>query len=1054
MFLTIIILLILLTLSQPETLKFIVDKGTKGLHLGYSEISGNVLDKIKLKNLTFKGDILADETHVNWSFKDSATGQVAINELELKKVNLQTLENFINYLQENSTKKDKHKLYLPTIEIKNLFLSTLPYDEHGIKINKFEIQATKVRGNLDGFSIDDFLIDTVNDHTNIMADGFLKDKNLHFNHLWIQDIDINKIIAFDTSIFKKKDLSKDKIIPSAKKDNNKSLSKIKKFLTNISVKDLKASTKPFKIKNFNIKIADLNIKDAVSDLEKVYAKKFSLNTDTNLGSVSINAKIKNNQLYGKAQAFMDNDFFEKYTKVVNFESLNPINLDIYLNKKYADANFTTKSYNLFNNKLKKMIKLKIKNSKSKLRFTYKDIFLDVNTTGEVSTAYVNNLKVKNRFRLHKKEIEYKGEVLADEFTIVPKFLHTLLNNSKFTYLGDAKDLVVDLNSDDITGNFTTQTWRRADVSLKSKKEIELNRVFTKLPKQLQELKANVSAFMPIEFFAEDRDEPLHVDFEVASNLLKGYGKVIVEKPITVTTNLDILKDSIIQNLDKKIKTSALKDLQLKVTKKTHSKYEAKLNNNNIKLNILYDINSTNYDARVNIQDQLITLSHQDSITNIKTKIPSLKVFQEKLQKLYDIKKYPYDGEVDLSAKVYDYKSLDADIKSKWLVYEYKENKFAFAEKIKLSLEADKQKATIKNYTFNTYLDYDRRFFSDKASHISWDKKSINIQDLWVNNDAKIKGKYDITKQKTTLNASSNNYHYKGKEGDIKVKFSINANIDKNRKSFEGSLTLKEGTIKYKPKKEYSVQDPDIIIVQYEKAKELKQKEQENTILNISIKAQKPIKYKIKNLDVSIKPEILIWKEAKKSLELLGVLDIIDGQYTEKEKIFNISTSQLLFSGGTLNPFLNINATLESDPYTINVIVGGTLDSPILNFNSTPYLNQSDILSIILFNSTTDGLLSNQNSTSNTAISMLGNTFAKEIVQNFGIKLDKLVLSTNEEGGIGVEIGKKISKKVTVIYINDIVSTVKIKYKNSRRFETDLTIGENSSGIDFLFKNEY
>jgi autotransporter translocation and assembly factor TamB len=86
--------------------------------------------------------------------------------------------------------------------------------------------------------------------------------------------------------------------------------------------------------------------------------------------------------------------------------------------------------------------------------------------------------------------------------------------------------------------------------------------------------------------------------------------------------------------------------------------------------------------------------------------------------------------------------------------------------------------------------------------------------------------------------------------------------------------------------------------------------------------------------------------------------------------------------------------------------------------------------------------------------MFGNTFAKELVENFGIKLDKLVLSTTEDGGLGIEVGKKISKKTTISYINDIVQTIKIKYQNSRRFETDITLSPDTSGIDFLYKNEY
>lgn len=86
--------------------------------------------------------------------------------------------------------------------------------------------------------------------------------------------------------------------------------------------------------------------------------------------------------------------------------------------------------------------------------------------------------------------------------------------------------------------------------------------------------------------------------------------------------------------------------------------------------------------------------------------------------------------------------------------------------------------------------------------------------------------------------------------------------------------------------------------------------------------------------------------------------------------------------------------------------------------------------------------------------MLGNTFAKEIVKNFGLTLDKLVLSTTEEGGLGIEIGKKISQKITVIYTNDIVQSIKVRYQHSDNYETNLMISPESSGIDFLYKSEH
>ncbi len=191
-----------------------------------------------------------------------------------------------------------------------------------------------------------------------------------------------------------------------------------------------------------------------------------------------------------------------------------------------------------------------------------------------------------------------------------------------------------------------------------------------------------------------------------------------------------------------------------------------------------------------------------------------------------------------------------------------------------------------------------------------------------------------------------------------------------------------------------------------------------------------------------------------ALALYPKPEIFKGTHVETEKEFSVQSGEILFAGAIFNPFLNISVSHLSDPYKILININGLLDAPIINFSSTPFLTQSDILSILLFNSTTEDLMSSNGDTSKAAISMFGNTFAKELVENFGIKLDKLVLLTTQEGGFGLMVGKKISKRITLLYINDIVQTIKIKYQNSRRFETDFTFSPNRSGIDFLYKNEY
>jgi len=135
------------------------------------------------------------------------------------------------------------------------------------------------------------------------------------------------------------------------------------------------------------------------------------------------------------------------------------------------------------------------------------------------------------------------------------------------------------------------------------------------------------------------------------------------------------------------------------------------------------------------------------------------------------------------------------------------------------------------------------------------------------------------------------------------------------------------------------------------------------------------------------------------------------------------------------------------------LIGGRFDYPILNFTSSPYLTQNDILSILLFNTKASTLTNGQNQNKNPALSLFGSSFAKGLTDTLGVKLDRIELSTTKEGTIGVEVEKKIGRKTTIIYQNDLVQTIKIRYQNSKDIETDLTFSPEASGIDIVYKNE-
>jgi translocation and assembly module TamB len=476
----------------------------------------------------------------------------------------------------------------------------------------------------------------------------------------------------------------------------------------------------------------------------------------------------------------------------------------------------------------------------------------------------------------------------------------------------------------------------------------------------------------------------------------------------------------------------------------------------IKDDFSYDINHSTLQNYLTLAGEDITLKGDINHLQLTAKIESLKTLQERLAPLYHFEKKPYDGALEINATITDTSQIEADIQSKWLVYEYSLNNFAFAEKVDLKLSQEGENLTLKSYSFNTYLDEDRRFFASKPSYFNLHQQKLSIESFWVNDQLRTFGAYDFQQQTGAFDTQTNQYHYKGKEGDITFRTSLQTTLDADKTHIQGNFHILKGLITYQSLNTHEIQSPDIIIIQEEKARLERAKESKSKLsLDITITSQQPLSYKVPKIDVALTPDIKIWKRPKKEVELLGRTTIHQGSYDEGNKHFDVLAGEILFGGDMHNPYLNIKAKHTNDPYVIDIDITGNLDAPIINFSANPYLSQSDILAMLLFSTTTESLFEGKkSSSSNQAITMLGNTFAKEIIKNFGLTLDRLVISTNEEGGLGIEVGKKVSQKITVIYSNDIVQSLKVRYQHSKHIETDIMISPESTGIDFIFKSEH
>ncbi|MEJ2488971.1 MAG: translocation/assembly module TamB domain-containing protein, partial [Sulfurovaceae bacterium] len=336
-------------------------------------------------------------------------------------------------------------------------------------------------------------------------------------------------------------------------------------------------------------------------------------------------------------------------------------------------------------------------------------------------------------------------------------------------------------------------------------------------------------------------------------------------------------------------------------------------------------------------------------------------------------------------------------------------------------------------------------FAKKPSSFDIKGDQYILKELWINDQALTQGSYDATSQKGSFRLNADAFHLENKFADLSAKIDLIAKLDGKKTDISGSVDILGGELKYSLEQKTFPSDSDIVIIQ-----DIHYKEPstfvKNLSTNIKIEAKKPIIYKQKNADIIATGNVSINKPENANPLVTGMMTIPKGSsYQFQGKKFILKESHIYFVGEYNKPLLDISADYKSSAYKITVFVSGTPSAPNITFSSRPKLSQQQILAVLLFGS--QDAAGTHSGTE--MMKMIGGAIAKSALSDAGIKVDHLVL-----GADTLEVGKKISDKVTIIYVNEEVSKVKVKYNQSRTVEEVLTVSPDSTAIDIYYKKEF
>jgi autotransporter translocation and assembly factor TamB len=120
--------------------------------------------------------------------------------------------------------------------------------------------------------------------------------------------------------------------------------------------------------------------------------------------------------------------------------------------------------------------------------------------------------------------------------------------------------------------------------------------------------------------------------------------------------------------------------------------------------------------------------------------------------------------------------------------------------------------------------------------------------------------------------------------------------------------------------------------------------------NIQISPGTPIG--LGDINLRVGGDLSLYKDPRQPLAVTGSLDSVAGTYTFQGRRFDVDETSSINFRGSVIPELFVSVTRLISGVLTRVAITGLLNNPELHLSSTPPLDSSDILSLIVFNAST------------------------------------------------------------------------------------------------------
>ena len=227
-----------------------------------------------------------------------------------------------------------------------------------------------------------------------------------------------------------------------------------------------------------------------------------------------------------------------------------------------------------------------------------------------------------------------------------------------------------------------------------------------------------------------------------------------------------------------------------------------------------------------------------------------------------------------------------------------------------------------------------------------------------------------------------------------------------------------------------------------------------------------------NINLRVAGDLYLYKDSGQPVSVTGSFDSVSGTYAFQGRPFDVDRNSSIDFRGDLNPELYVTVTRLINGVQTQVSVTGAMNQPELRLSSIPPLEQSDILSLIVFNTSTNDLSASQQQqlvvrAGALAAGFLATPILSSIEHEVGLDIFEIdpagEFGTGPRVTVGQEIAPGLVARFSRQFGTDEYDEAQIEYSLSRILKIRATYSDaqtttglaafrrvERSGVDLLF----